>query len=67
MESLLHCKKTIYNIVLKANNKVAKVAKAGMTLKDLQEICIEELAKGCLKAKLIKTKDEIKNYLKKEK
>ena len=30
--------------------------------KELQEICIEELANGCLKAKLIKTKEEIKNY-----
>ena len=54
--------KKIYNIVLKANRKIASVAKAGMTLKELQEICIEELANGCLKAKLIKTKEEIKNY-----
>ena len=54
--------KKIYNIVLKANRKVASVAKAGMTLKELQEICIEVLAEGCLKAKLIKTKEEIKNY-----
>ena len=54
--------KKIYNIVLKANKKICKVAKAGMTLKELQEICIEELANGCLKAKLIKEKDEIKKY-----
>lgn len=54
--------KKIYNIVLKANKKICKVAKAGMTLRQLQEICIEELATGCLKAKLISSKDEIKNY-----
>ena len=54
--------KKIYNIVLKANKKICKVAHAGMTLKELQEICIEELANGCLKAKLIKEKEEIKKY-----
>lgn len=52
----------IYNIVLKANKEVLKKAKAGMTLKDLQEICIDVLAEGCLKAKLIKEKEEIKKY-----
>lgn len=54
--------KKIYNIVLNANKKICKVARAGMTLKELQEICIEELANGCLKAKLIKEKEEIRNY-----
>ena len=33
-----------------------------MTLKELQEICIDVLAEGCLKAKLIKEKEEIKKY-----
>ena len=54
--------KKIYNIVLKANKKICEVAKAGMTLKELQEICIDVLAEGCLKAKLIKEKEEIKKY-----
>lgn len=54
--------KTIYNIVLKANKTIIKVAHAGMTLKELQEICIDVLATECLKAKLIKTKEEIKKY-----
>ena len=54
--------KMIYEIVLKANKKICRVARAGMTLKELQEICIEELANGCLKAKLISTKEEIKKY-----
>lgn len=54
--------KKIYNIVLKANKTICKVAKAGMTLKQLQEICIDVLAEGCLKANLIKEKEEIKKY-----
>lgn len=54
--------KTIYNIVLAANKKIAKVARAGMTRNQLQAICVESLANGCLKAKLIKNKEEIKKY-----
>lgn len=54
--------KKIYNIVLKANKTICKVAKAGMTLRQLQEICIDVLAEGCLKAKLIKEKSEISKY-----
>ena len=54
--------KKIYSIVLKANKEIAKIAHAGMTLKELQERCIEVLAEGCLKAKLIKEKEEIKKY-----
>ncbi len=54
--------KKIYNIVLKANKEIIKQAHAGMTLKELQDICMDVLAKGCLKAKLIKNKDEISKY-----
>ena len=54
--------KTIYNIVLKANKKIAKVARAGMTLAELQSICVQSLTEGCLKAKLIKKSDDIKKY-----
>ena len=54
--------KKIYNIVLKTNKLIAKVARAGMTIKELQNICINSLAEGCLKAKLIKEKEEIKKY-----
>ena len=54
--------KKIYNIVLKANKTICKVAKAGMTLRQLQEICIDVLAEGCLKAKIIKEKSEISKY-----
>jgi len=54
--------KTIYQIVLNANKKVEQVAKAGMYLDELQEICIKELTQGCLDAKLIKDPGEIKKY-----
>lgn len=54
--------KKIYNIVLKANKTICKVAKAGMTLRELQEICKEVLAEECLKAKLIENKEEISKY-----
>ncbi|MCI5745594.1 MAG: Xaa-Pro aminopeptidase [Erysipelotrichaceae bacterium] len=54
--------KTIYNIVLKANKAVFKAAHAGVSLKELQQVCIDSLANGCLKAKLIKNKEEIGKY-----
>jgi len=54
--------KTIYQIVLNANKKVEQNAKAGMTISDLQEICIKELTKGCMQAKLINNPEEIKKY-----
>lgn len=54
--------KTIYNIVLQANKKIIKVARAGMTLAELQAICVESLTKGCLKAKLIEKPEDIKKY-----
>lgn len=52
--------KTVYEIVLAANKKVASVASAGMTMGELQKICIDVLAGGCLEAGLIKERDEIK-------
>lgn len=52
--------RTIYEIVLAANKKVEKSAKAGMTMGDLQKICVEVLTKGCLEAGLIQTPEEIK-------
>lgn len=52
--------RTIYNIVLAANKRVEREAKAGMTLGELQAICVETLTEGCLAAGLIKTPEEIK-------
>lgn len=52
--------RTIYEIVLAANKKICKVAKAGMTMGELQAITVDVLADGCLKVGLIKTREEIK-------
>ena len=52
--------RTIYEIVLAANKKICKVAKAGMTTGELQAITVDVLADGCLKAGLIQTREEIK-------
>lgn len=52
--------KTVYEIVLSANKEICRVAKAGMTLGELQAICVKVLTEGCLAAGLIKTEEEIK-------
>ncbi len=52
--------RTVYEIVLSANKKVESVARAGMTMGDLQKVCVEVLTEGCLAAGLIKTPEEIK-------
>lgn len=54
--------KTIYNIVLAANRKIIEVARAGMTVRELQNICIDVLTEGCLQAGLIQSPEELKNY-----
>ena len=54
--------KKIYSIVLKANKQIWKIAKANMTIRQLQEICKDILATECLKASLIKNKEEISKY-----
>ncbi|MDY2727470.1 MAG: Xaa-Pro aminopeptidase [Candidatus Onthovivens sp.] len=54
--------KTIYNIVLKANKLVIDSIKPGITIAELNEITINCLAEGCLKAKLIKNPSEISKY-----
>ncbi|MCH5163655.1 MAG: aminopeptidase P N-terminal domain-containing protein [Clostridiales bacterium] len=54
--------KTIYNIVLAANKRIIKIAKAGMTIAELQAACVESLTQDCLKAGLIKKAEDIKKY-----
>ena len=54
--------KTIYEIVLNCNKMVMENAKEGVTLRELNDLVIEFLASNCLKAGLIKNKDEIKDY-----
>lgn len=51
--------KTIYNIVLGANKLVAEKARPGVTIADLQRLTIDYLAKGCVEAGLLKSKEDI--------
>lgn len=52
----------VYDIVLAANRKVAKVAKPGMTLRELNDIAKKVLAEGCIKLGLIEKEEEIGTY-----
>lgn len=52
----------VYDIVLKANRTIAQTAKPGMTLKELNEVCKDVLAQGCIELGLIQKKDEIGKY-----
>lgn len=54
--------KAVYDIVLAANRKIAATAKPGMTTRELNEICKDSLAEGCIKLGLIKEKSEIGKY-----
>ena len=54
--------KQVYNIVLKANREVAKAAKPGMTLTELNDICKAVLAEGCIELGLIKDAKELSKY-----
>lgn len=49
----------IYSIVLGCNKAVAKFARPGKTIKDLQAFTIEYLASECVNAGLLKSKDDI--------
>ena len=52
----------VYDIVLKANREVAKAAKAGVTLGDLQKLCSDILAQGCIELGLIEKPEEVRKY-----
>lgn len=54
--------KKVYDLVLAANRKVAAEAKPGMTLKELNDICKEVLAKGLIELGLIEKEDEVSKY-----
>ena len=54
--------KEIYDIVLAANARVAKEARPGMTLKQLNEICKQVLAEGLVKIGKIESADQIGTY-----
>ena len=54
--------RVVYDIVLKANRTVAKEAKPGMTLRELNEICTKVLAEGCMEIGLIEKPEDIGKY-----
>lgn len=54
--------RAVYDIVLEANRKIAEVAKPGMTLLELNNICKQVLAVGCIKLGLIQKEEEIGKY-----
>ncbi len=54
--------KQVYDIVLAANRRIAKEAKPGMTLLELNNICKDVLAEGCIKLGLISDKKDIGKY-----
>ena len=52
----------VYDIVLKANRTIARTAKPGMTTVELNEVCKQVLAEGCIELGLIKDASEIRKY-----
>lgn len=54
--------KKVYDIVLAANRRVAAEARPGRTLKELNEICKEVLAKGLMELGLIEKEDQVSKY-----
>ncbi|MDY4183630.1 MAG: Xaa-Pro peptidase family protein [Candidatus Onthovivens sp.] len=54
--------KIIYSIVLGCNKMVIETIKPGITIKELNNLVIDYLATHCLKANLIKNKEDIRNY-----
>lgn len=52
----------VYEVVLAANKAVAEAAKPGMTLKELNEICKQVLAEGCIRLGLIAEEKELPKY-----
>ena len=54
--------RSVYEIVLKANQEVAAQAKPGMTTRELNEICKKVLAAGCMELGLIEKDEDIGKY-----
>lgn len=52
----------VYDVVLKANQEVAKAAKPGVSMRDLQEICKKVLAQGCIELGLIENEADVGKY-----
>ena len=54
--------KEIYSIVLNCNKEIIKAIKPGVTLKELNTLATEILAKGLLNLEVIQNESEIKKY-----
>ncbi len=54
--------KKFYNLVLKANLAVTKMAKPGVTLKELNDHCKKVLAEGLMELGLIEKEEEVSKY-----
>mgnify|MGYP004468909753 FL=1 len=52
----------IYDIVLRANREVAKTARPGVTLRELNELCKKVLAEGLMAIGKIESADQIGTY-----
>ena len=52
----------VYDVVLAANRAVAKAAKPGMTLRELDDIAKDVLGEGCVKLGLIEKKEDVGTY-----
>jgi len=52
----------VYDVVLEANQTIAKTAKPGMTTLELNNICKKVLAEGCIRLGLIEKEEEIGKY-----
>ncbi len=52
----------VYEIVLQANRAVVAAAKAGVSLRELQKVCSDVLAQGCMELGLIQDPKEIGKY-----
>ncbi len=51
-----------YDIVLRCNQMVASYAKPGMTIKELDRLTVDFLAKECVKAGFLKREEDISEY-----
>lgn len=54
--------RAVYDVVLEANQKIASIAKPGMTTVELNNVCKHILAQGCIKLGLIEKEEEIGKY-----
>ncbi len=52
----------VYNVVLKANEEVTRIAKPGIPFTRLNEVCKAVLAEGCRELGLIKEDSELSKY-----